>query len=304
MDSSVASTIWRGRAYWTQCFSEPNGITSVLSADDTAHSRQRRLLAHAFSDKALREQEPLLHGYVDLLISKLHEESHARDGVVDLVDWYRYTTFDIIADLCFGESFGNLENKAEHAWISAIDPAMKAGHFIDIASKFPSLRFLTTVVLPMLLSGQRAKSFKYPQEKVRARLARETERPDFMSYILRYNDEKGVTRDEIDSNFEVFIVAGSDTTAHLMMGCTYHLLRNPDVLDRLNAEVRTTFHTAKDINLVALSKMPYLLAVLEESLRMHPPIPTGFARRVLPDGAIISDRWVPGGVNYSYTIHR
>ena len=115
MDSSVASTIWRGRAYWTQCFSEPNGITSVLSADDTAHSRQRRLLAHAFSDKALREQEPLLHGYVDLLISKLHEESHARDGVVDLVDWYRYTTFDIIADLCFGESFGNLENKAEHA---------------------------------------------------------------------------------------------------------------------------------------------------------------------------------------------
>ena len=277
-------------------FTNPNDTDSLLSADDASHSRQRRLLAHAFSDKALREQEPLLHVYVDLLISKLHEESHARNGIIDLVDWYRYTTFDIIADLSFGESFHNLENKAEHAWISIIHPAMKAVHFFDIASKFPSLRFLTTVVLPMLLNGQRMKSFKYPQEKVSARLNKKTERPDFMSYILRYNDEKGISRDEIDSNFEVFIVAGSDTTANLMMGCTYHLLQNPDVLGRLNAEVRTAFHTAKDINLAALSEMPYLLAVLEESLRIHPPVPAGFARRVLPEGATISDRWVPGGV--------
>lgn len=290
----------QGRSQFPKAFSfnSPNNAHPVFTADDASHSRQRRVLAHAFSDKALREQEPLLHLYVDLLISKLQEESQARNGVVDLVDWYRYTTFDIIADLCFGESFHNLENKAEHTWISIIHPAMKAVHFFDLASKFPSLRFITSLVLPMLLNGQRLKSFKYPQDKVSARLNKKTERPDIMSYILRYNDEKGITRDEIDSNFEVFIVAGSDTTANLMMSCTYFLLRNPEVLNRLNAEVRTTFHTAQDINLTALSKMPYLLAVLEESLRMQPPVPHGFPRRVLPEGATISDRWVPGGVLY------
>ncbi|SLM35804.1 toxin biosynthesis cytochrome p450 [Lasallia pustulata] len=256
-------------------FTNPNETDALISADDASHSRQRRLLAHAFSDKAIREQEALLHVYVDLLVSKLQEESHARDGVVDLVDWYRYTTFDVIADLCFGESFHGLENKVEHAWVSSIYSSMKATHFLDIAA--------------------REQSFKYPQKKVTARLNRETDRPDFMSYILRYNDEKGVTRDEIDSNFETFTIAGSDTTATLMMGYTYHLLQNPKVLERLNAGVRTIFDSAQDIKLAALGKMPYLIAVLEESLRIHPPVPGGFGRRVLPEGATISGRWVPGG---------
>lgn len=306
--SFITDSAWRdiymhrqGRAQFPKDFnfSNPNETAPLLSANDKSHSRQRRVLAHAFSDKALREQEPLLHVYVDLLISKLREESQANEVGVDLVDWYHYTASDIIADLCFGESFHNLEKKAEHAWISNIQPAMKALHYLHIASKYPLLRVLGTAVLPVLLNGQREKSFKYPQDKVAARLNKKSERPDIMSYVLRYNDEKGISRDEIDSNFEILVLAGSETTANLMIGCTYYLLKNPDVLDRLNTEVRTTFHTAEDINLTALSKMPYLLAVLEESLRMHSPTPAGFARRVLPEGATISERWVPGGVMYS-----
>jgi cytochrome P450 len=37
------------------------------------HSRYRKSLAHAFSEKALRDQEPLIGKYVDLLIEKLKE---------------------------------------------------------------------------------------------------------------------------------------------------------------------------------------------------------------------------------------
>ena len=34
---------------------DPNGVVNIFSANDTDHSRLRRLLAHWFSDKALRD---------------------------------------------------------------------------------------------------------------------------------------------------------------------------------------------------------------------------------------------------------
>jgi aspirochlorine biosynthesis cytochrome P450 monooxygenase len=56
----------------------------------------RRLQSHLFSEKALAEQEPLIIGYIDKLISKLHEQaSNSSAASVDIVRWYNYTTFDV-----------------------------------------------------------------------------------------------------------------------------------------------------------------------------------------------------------------
>lgn len=49
--------------------------------------------------------------YFDLLIQRLHENA---DKPVDLVKWYNFTTFDIIGDLTFGESFDCLETSTLH----------------------------------------------------------------------------------------------------------------------------------------------------------------------------------------------
>ncbi|MCJ1300839.1 hypothetical protein MMC08_003638, partial [Hypocenomyce scalaris] len=170
-----------------------------------------------------------------------------------------------------------------------------AALFLDLAAGFPPLSWFINTILPGWLRAQRAKSLRFVQEKLSARLSKESERPDFVSYVLRYNDERGINRDEMDSNFDLFTIAGSETTATLLAGCTYHLLRNPGVLQRLNDEVRTGFSSAADITIAAANKLPYLLAVLEESLRMHPPVPAGASRIVPPGGSTISGCWVPGG---------
>jgi hypothetical protein len=68
-----------------------------------------------FSDKALKEQEPLITGYVDKLISRLHEHTRSSgSATLDIVKWYNYTTFDILGDLAFGDSFGCLESDLLH----------------------------------------------------------------------------------------------------------------------------------------------------------------------------------------------
>lgn len=56
-------------------------------ADDNNHSRQRRTLAHAFSQKALLEQESIIRGYVDLFVAKL--KPFAENGTpANMCDWF------------------------------------------------------------------------------------------------------------------------------------------------------------------------------------------------------------------------
>jgi len=87
-----------------------NSANSILSASDADHHRIRQLISHAFSDKALREQEPILQEYTGALIRRLHDQAKAGwgSGVVDLVKWFSWTTFDIVGKLGFGETFGCL----------------------------------------------------------------------------------------------------------------------------------------------------------------------------------------------------
>lgn len=61
-----------------------NGAYSIISsATDEEHARHRRVLTHSFSDKALKEQEPLLKRWAQKLTQKLGEA--CQDGPVDLV---------------------------------------------------------------------------------------------------------------------------------------------------------------------------------------------------------------------------
>ena len=117
--------------------------------------------------------------------------------------------------------------------------------------------------------------------------------------ILHSYDEREINRQEIISNSEILLVAGSETTATLLSGATYYLLQNPAVLHRVQSEVRTVFKNEKDIVLRSISTpnlLPYLEAVLQESLRCYPSIPATLPRITDPKGAVIDGKFVPGNV--------
>lgn len=107
-----------------------------------------------------------------------------------------------------------------------------------------------------------------------------------------------MTRDEIDANAATFVLAGSETTAALLSGCTYHLLRTPKVYRRLVDEIRSSFKAASNIQLSSIATLPYLNAVLEESMRIYPPVPAMLPRLVPEGGAMINGQYVPEGVSF------
>ena len=123
------------------------------------------------------------------------------------------------------------------------------------------------------------------------------------SYIQRHNDDKGMTRDEIIKTSGTLIIAGSETTATLLSGATFHLLKNPDVLQRLKDELRSKFSAPTEITFQSLSHLPYLNACLQEAFRMYPPVPGVLPRRTLPEGAVINGYFIPANVGQVYPIH-
>lgn len=97
--------------YWKRYGQTLNGSPNLIQARDVDHNRQRKIFTPAFSDRALKQQEPLFLKYADLLVSKLKEgvESDS-EKPFDMVRMYNFTTFDIMGDLTFGEPLHMLSN--------------------------------------------------------------------------------------------------------------------------------------------------------------------------------------------------
>lgn len=99
------------------------------------------------------------------------------------------------------------------------------------------------------------------------------------------------------SNAEILIIGGSETTATLLSGVTFLLLTHPDCLKKATEEVRASFASEQGITLGSVSGLAYMLACLNEALRMYPPIANGLPRKTPDGGAEIIGSFVPGGVS-------
>lgn len=101
----------------------------------------------------------------------------------------------------------------------------------------------------------------------------------------------------IRANAGLLVVAGAETTATLLSGITYLLLKNPEALSRLAEEVRSTFKSEDEITLLSVSRLHYMLACLDEALRCYPPVAIGFPRQVPKGGTTIAGEFIPESVS-------
>lgn len=98
------------------------------------------------------------------------------------------------------------------------------------------------------------------------------------------------------------IAAGSDTTGISLSMILWYLYKTPEKLAKLRNEIdglQATGQVSDPVTWAESQKMPYLQAVIKESLRMHPAVGTILARTVPVGGAEISDYYFPAGVGPS-----
>lgn len=286
-----------------------NGADSLFTADGATHQRMRKTLLNAFTQKALLAQAPIIEMHSDLFVQRLRREAaKSADGTVDLAKYYGYAALDIISDLTYGESFHGLEGDNEHGWIMGFFLGAKFGAVRNHLSYFYPLDRLFGYLFLRLTAGVRARNWKYTADLVTKRLEMGdlgAARSDFVSPVIgNINDskEKGLTRNELNTHSLAVTIAGSQLPTVALATATYLLLRHPQKLTRLREEISASFETESGISVTTTASLPYLTAVLDETLRIHHPTPIHLPRIISSQGLRVDGQWIPGNVSACFLL--
>lgn len=148
------------------------------------------------------------------------------------------------------------------------------------------------------------------QAAQRTKVGLDSDRKDFFYHLLNARDPetgKGFTGPELWGESNLLIIAGSDTTSTALGAAFFYLTHNPATLQKLTAEVRSTFSDVEDICAgQTLSSCAYLRAVIDESMRLSPPVGGILPREILPGGLEIDGLNLPAGTVVGtphYAIH-
>ncbi|KAH9884566.1 cytochrome P450 [Xylariomycetidae sp. FL2044] len=272
------------------------GINSAPAHDD--HRRFRHLFAPAFSDRALRRQEPIFQKHVNLLMTKLGETA-AMGQPVDMVSLYQFTTFDIMGELTFGQPLGLMQRNDYSPWVKAVFDSIKIIPIAQFIQYYPWLDSCFRRLEPKSITEMKYNHFKHSADRVDRRLQEGGNDGDIWEMVLSAKGDEQLSLEEMYCHADVFMLAGSETTGTTLSAVSYYLVKNPDKMARLAQEVRSKFDDPCDITIQSTAGLTYMNACIDEALRLFPPVPVGVPRVVPEPGRMIGSEWVTGGTRVS-----
>ncbi|TVY65337.1 Cytochrome P450 monooxygenase mpaDE [Fusarium oxysporum f. sp. cubense] len=209
-------------------------------------------------------------------------------------------TWDMIGSLTFSQPFGYMK-KGHDFDGTIIASALSVDYFAQIG-QMPFLDWLLNKNLlvrigPPDMSHVTHFSIAQLQRRLEQQEKhKSSEEPDFLDHFI---DGMKSNPDSVDAklvlNFLLAnVLAGADTTAIALRAIFEFLLQNQHAMTKLKSEILTLgFHDAEAVPYSRARSLPYLDAVIRESLRMHPSVAMPLERYVpntgltLPDGSFV-----------------
>jgi cytochrome P450 len=154
-------------------------------------------------------------------------------------------------------------------------------------------------VVPLLPLLPEIKAFLAKgREVLEARLRKGSSRADIFSHLLAPDPDTGetLTKFQLESNAQLTIVAGTDTTASTMTALFTEFARNPRIQAAVHGELKEAFSSAQEIDVQQLTNLPYLNACINEALRVWPAVPGGGRYCTPPSGITVDGTFIPGNV--------
>ncbi|CAN0900318.1 Cytochrome P450 71A6 (Fragment) [Linum grandiflorum] len=223
---------------------------------------------HSF--RRVREEEASL--MVDRILEMRHQS-------VDLGEMFSVLTEDVISRVAFGKKYRKLKGMLK-------EMAVLLGIF-NVADFVPWMGWINRFNgLNARVERVFAEFDQFLDEVVDEHITRrrmqgntavdetEEEQKDFVDVLLdAQEDNELMDRDSIKAIILDMFGAGSDTTFTALEWAMTEVLKHPRVTNKLQQEIRSVVGNNPTVKEEDIERMPYLKAVIKESLRLHPPIP-------------------------------
>ncbi|KAK5941657.1 hypothetical protein PMZ80_005606 [Knufia obscura] len=292
----------------------PDGKTRITNlnseTNESAHDKTVAPIRSMYTMSNVKSFEPLIDPVITRLCAAL--ESRFIDGAnagtsFDAADWMNYAAWDIMSEITFGKPFGFIDQGKDVGGFLAT--SQRGLDYFAVICQMPWLD-LVLDKNPVKRIG--APSFSWAVEfSVGALVERYQqmaadgekkveEKPvkDFLDKFLeaKAKAEPGTIDDMQVVNFLlVNVLAGSDTTAITLGAAVYYLLKNPAVLKKLVRELDER-ELSTPVSWTETLELPYLNAVMQETMRIHGGVGLMLEREVPAGGFSLPDgRFVPGG---------
>ncbi|XP_057715259.1 sterol 26-hydroxylase, mitochondrial [Corythoichthys intestinalis] len=258
----------------------------------------------ALNPKMLKLQEvsayaPVIHQVVEDLLQRiefLRRRSPDKATVSDVAaELYKFG-FEGISSILFETRLGCLQEdipKETERFIAAVNDMLTVSEIVIIFPRW------TRRILPFWKRFVRAWDDLYDTaqmliDKRLVDIQTRTERGEvteglYLTYLL--SSDK-LTQSEIYISVTELLLGGVDTTSNTLSWALYHLARDPRAQDRLHSEVNAVCAHKRQPSMEDLKGMPYLKAVIKETLRLYPVVP-GNGRFVTENEVIVDNYWFP-----------
>ncbi|KAI1332363.1 cytochrome P450 monooxygenase-like protein [Xylariaceae sp. FL0255] len=269
-----------------------------MACDKDEHTRRRRVWDHGFSTQALLGYDPRITKSIDLLVQAIDKRL---GQPMDMYEWFAFFVFDVIEDLAFNKTSNMLMDGKEAYVLNTIREDMwNIAFFTHLPWLVPFFKRTP------LLNHNYLKFWKWIQDHIDERIKNEPDQPDIFSWLLAaYNKSAKTQRDNYDlhGDTQLIVVAGSDSVAATLTHLFLELAHHPEIRKSLQNEIDALPNLAHE-NLMTIELLD---AVIHETMRLHPPVPSGTQRMTPREGLQIGDKHIPGDTIVqvpSYTVFR
>ncbi|TVU42421.1 hypothetical protein EJB05_08825, partial [Eragrostis curvula] len=230
-------------------------------------------MVELLSGKVVRQLTPVRNHETLSMVRKIQEASQ-RNEPVNLGKLLMTCSSAITAKAAFGQV---CSTELQEQFLSAMEEAVKISGGFSYIDLFPSLEFLDVIVGARRRMWQIRRRLDAVFDKIIA-LCDAQRGDDLVSILLRIKDE-GNTEFPVDMpNIRGIILdmftAGTETTSSAAEWVMSELIRHPEVMAKVQDEVRRVFHNKRpEDHQGHLDELPYMRMVIKESMRLNPVIP-------------------------------
>ncbi|KAK0241147.1 cytochrome P450 [Armillaria nabsnona] len=259
---------------------------------ETHNDRKRHFWAPAFTAEALSGYEPMLERHTENLLKALmiRQQNSRSKGCVDMSCALQQWSHDVTSELIFGDTYdmdllmnGDDEHLVEGALLQAqmFEALGESPSLFHVLWHLPATRIFRTMDKVVGRSIER-----------RRRLS--SQQADLMTHLLNDtpNGVNKLTEDDIRKETILAIQAGTNGISSALTFSFFYLAMNMNVQHRLQEELKQAFRDYGTLNSRTLLDLPYLNAVVMESMRLGAPLGS-FYRLVPKGGASIEGKYFP-----------